>query len=124
MLSKSIRLKNSCDARLIRGCFSLLRWSVIKGFHRDVNDIESLVSKSRRYSDMLWHGFNRPYNAEKISKWSCEKVRASCDKVFGPSDLNALLKLLYLRTQELQTKWNGGTIRNWSINLGQYPHLG
>ncbi len=32
---------------------------------------------------------------------------------------NALLKLLYLRTQELQTKWNGGTIRNWSMVLNQ-----
>ena len=32
---------------------------------------------------------------------------------------NALLKLLYLRTQELQTKWNGGTIRNWSTVLNQ-----
>lgn len=32
---------------------------------------------------------------------------------------NALLKLLYLRTQELQTKLNGGTIRNWSMVLNQ-----
>ncbi len=32
---------------------------------------------------------------------------------------NALLKLLYLRTQELQSKWNGGTIRNWSMVLNQ-----
>ena len=32
---------------------------------------------------------------------------------------NPLLKLLYLRTQELQTKWNGGTIRNWSMVLNQ-----
>ena len=32
---------------------------------------------------------------------------------------NALLKLLYLRTQELQTKWNGGTIRNWAMVLNQ-----
>ena len=32
---------------------------------------------------------------------------------------NALLKLLYLRTQELHTKWNGGTIRNWSMVLNQ-----
>jgi Transposase and inactivated derivatives len=32
---------------------------------------------------------------------------------------NALLKLLYLRSQELHDKWNGGTIRNWSIVLNQ-----
>jgi putative transposase len=32
---------------------------------------------------------------------------------------NALLKLLYLRTQELQSKWNGGTVRNWSMVLNQ-----
>ena len=32
---------------------------------------------------------------------------------------NALLKLLYLRTQELHTKWNGGIIRNWSMVLNQ-----
>ncbi len=32
---------------------------------------------------------------------------------------NSLLKLLYSRTQELHTKWNGGTIRNWSMVLNQ-----
>lgn len=32
---------------------------------------------------------------------------------------NALLKLLYLRTQELHNKWNGGAIRNRSMVLNQ-----
>lgn len=32
---------------------------------------------------------------------------------------NALLKLLYLRTKELQNKWEGGNVQNWSIVLNQ-----
>jgi transposase-like protein len=32
---------------------------------------------------------------------------------------NALLKLLYLRTKELQNKWENGNIQNWSIVLNQ-----
>lgn len=32
---------------------------------------------------------------------------------------NALLKVLYLRVKELQNKWNGGHIRNWSMVLNQ-----
>lgn len=32
---------------------------------------------------------------------------------------NALLKLLYLRIRELQTKWNDGSIRNWAMVLNQ-----
>lgn len=32
---------------------------------------------------------------------------------------NALLKVLYLRVKQLQNKWNGGHIRNWSMVLNQ-----
>lgn len=32
---------------------------------------------------------------------------------------NALLKLQYLRVCELQDKWNGGHIRDWSLVLNQ-----
>ncbi len=32
---------------------------------------------------------------------------------------NALLKLLYLRVKELQTKWENGNIQNWSLVLNQ-----
>ena len=32
---------------------------------------------------------------------------------------NALLKLLYLRSCELENKWNDGTIRNWSMVMNQ-----
>ena len=33
---------------------------------------------------------------------------------------NALLKLLYLRTKELQDKWDKGNIQNWSLVLNQF----
>lgn len=32
---------------------------------------------------------------------------------------NALFKLLYLQVTELQRKWNGGNIQNWSLVLNQ-----
>ena len=32
---------------------------------------------------------------------------------------NALLKLLYLRSCELENKWNDGTIRSWSMFMNQ-----
>ena len=32
---------------------------------------------------------------------------------------NALLKLLYLRSCELENKWNDGTIQNWSMVMNQ-----
>lgn len=32
---------------------------------------------------------------------------------------NALFKLLYLRFKELEYKWEGGVVRNWSIVLNQ-----
>ena len=32
---------------------------------------------------------------------------------------NALFKLLYLRTKELEDKWEGGVVRNWSMVLNQ-----
>ena len=32
---------------------------------------------------------------------------------------NALFKLLYLRTKELEAKWEGGTVRNWTMVLNQ-----
>ncbi len=32
---------------------------------------------------------------------------------------NALFKLLYLRSVELENKWNGGVIRGWSQVLNQ-----
>jgi len=39
---------------------------------------------------------------------------------------NALLKLLYLRIKELETKWEGGHIQNWSLAMNQllvHDHL-
>lgn len=32
---------------------------------------------------------------------------------------NALFKLLYLRCLELESKWDGGNIQNWSMVLNQ-----
>ena len=32
---------------------------------------------------------------------------------------NALLKLLYLRVKELQSKWEGGQVHNWAMVLNQ-----
>ena len=32
---------------------------------------------------------------------------------------NALLKVLYLRVKELETKWEGGHVRNWSLAMNQ-----
>ncbi len=39
---------------------------------------------------------------------------------------NALFKLLYLRSQELEKKWGGGFIQNWSMVMNQllvHEHL-
>ncbi len=35
---------------------------------------------------------------------------------------NALLKVLYLRVKELETKWEGGYIQKWSIVMNQLLH--
>lgn len=35
------------------------------------------------------------------------------------SNENALFKLLYLRSKELEKKWEGGHIQNWSMVLNQ-----
>ena len=51
-----------------------------------------------------------------------ESVHSSFRKVTKKgafSNENALLKLLYLRTKELHTKWAGGRIRNWAMVLNQ-----
>ena len=32
---------------------------------------------------------------------------------------NALLKVLYLRIKELESKWEGGHIQNWSLVMNQ-----
>ncbi len=32
---------------------------------------------------------------------------------------NALLKVLYLRVKELETKWEGGRIQNWAMVMNQ-----
>lgn len=32
---------------------------------------------------------------------------------------NALLKVLYLRIKELETKWEGGHIQNWPLVMNQ-----
>ena len=51
-----------------------------------------------------------------------ESIRSSYIKVTKKeafSNENALLKLLYLRTKELHTKWAGGRIQNWAIVLNQ-----
>ena len=32
---------------------------------------------------------------------------------------NALFKLLYLRTKELENKWDSGVVRNWHMVLNQ-----
>ncbi|MET3202660.1 UNVERIFIED_ORG: transposase-like protein [Bacillus proteolyticus] len=42
--------------------------------------------------------------------------RKATKNVAFPNE-NALLKVLYLRVKELQNKWNGGHIRNWSMVL-------
>lgn len=51
-----------------------------------------------------------------------ESIHASFRKVTKkgafPNE-NALLKLLYLRTKELHTKWTGGRIQNWAMVLNQ-----
>lgn len=39
---------------------------------------------------------------------------------------NALLKVLYLRTKELENKWNGGHVRQWAMVMNQlllHDHL-
>ncbi|MUK90826.1 IS256 family transposase, partial [Ornithinibacillus sp. L9] len=39
---------------------------------------------------------------------------------------NALLKVLYLRTKELENKWEGGHIQQWAMVMNQlkfYPIL-
>ena len=51
-----------------------------------------------------------------------ESIHSSFRKVTKKgafSNENALLKLLYLRTKELHTKWAGGRIRNWAMVLNQ-----
>lgn len=51
-----------------------------------------------------------------------ESVHSSFRKVTKKgafSNENALLKLLYLRTKELHTKWAGGRIQNWAMVLNQ-----
>lgn len=51
-----------------------------------------------------------------------ESVHSSFRKVTKKgafSNENALLKLLYLRTNELHTKWAGGRIQNWAMVLNQ-----
>lgn len=51
-----------------------------------------------------------------------ESVHSSFRKVTKKgafSNEKALLKLLYLRTKELHTKWAGGRIRNWAMVLNQ-----
>ena len=51
-----------------------------------------------------------------------ESVNSSLRKVTKKGTFpneNALYKLLYLRIKELDEKWVGGHIRNWSMVLNQ-----
>lgn len=51
-----------------------------------------------------------------------ESVHSSFRKVMKKGALpneNALLKLLYLRIKELDSKWKNGKVRNWSLVLNQ-----
>ncbi len=51
-----------------------------------------------------------------------ESVHSSFRKVMKkgafPNE-NALLKLLYLRIKELDSRWKNGKVRNWSLVLNQ-----
>ncbi|MDQ0272185.1 transposase-like protein [Cytobacillus purgationiresistens] len=52
-----------------------------------------------------------------------ESIHASFRKVTKKGVFpheNALFKLLYLRIQELETKWEGGHIQNWSMVMNQF----
>ena len=51
-----------------------------------------------------------------------ESIHSSFRKVIKkgafPNE-NALLKVLYLRVKELETKWEGGRIQNWAMVMNQ-----
>ena len=51
-----------------------------------------------------------------------ESINSSFRKVTKKGSFpneNALFKLLYLRSKELEDKWDGGVVRNWSMVLNQ-----
>ncbi len=52
-----------------------------------------------------------------------ESIHSSFRKVTKKgafSNENALLKVLYLRTKELESKWEGGHIQQWAIVMNQF----
>ena len=72
--------------------------------------------------------FNYPSDIRKImyTTNAIESVNSSFRKVTKkgafPNE-NALMKILYLRVQELYKKWDGYTIRNWAMVRNQLDTL-
>ena len=78
---------------------------------KDISDIESKVLAM----------YARGISQRDISK-TIEAINSSFRKVTKkgafPNE-NALFKLLYLRSIELEKKWEGGHVQNWSMVLNQ-----
>ena len=90
------------------------RWSVYPGavdvWKRNFTHVEQLFDYGAAIRKVMY-----TTNAVESVHSSFRKVTK---KGAFPNE-NALLKVLYLRMTELQSKWDGGHIRNWSMVLNQ-----
>ncbi|WP_220095190.1 IS256 family transposase [Bacillus sp. 03113] len=119
-------LKKVYSAPSLKACHSAFeafqkQWSSYPGavdiWIRNFNHIEQLFDYGSAIRKVMY-----TTNAVESIHSSFRKVTK---KGAFPNE-NALFKLLYLRTQELEKKWDGGFIQNWSMVMNQllvHEHL-
>ncbi len=58
------------------------------------------------------------YDLKSAGEAVCSSLRKVCKKGSFESE-KSLFKMLYLRIDELESKWKRGHVRNWSMVLNQ-----
>lgn len=115
----TVSLKKVYGAPSLKACHSAFeafkqQWSAYPGaigvWERNFSHVEQLYDYGSAIRKIMY-----TTNAVESVHSSYRKVTK---KGAFPNE-NALLKLLYLRTMELQRKWDNGNIQNWSMVLNQ-----
>lgn len=112
-------LKKVYGAQSLKACHSAFesfqqQWSAypgaIKVWKRNFNHVEQLFEYGHAIRKIMY-----TTNAVESVHSSFRKVTK---KGAFPNE-NALLKVLYLRITELESKWEGGHVNNWSLVMNQ-----
>ena len=124
LLSLQIKQKFAIDAKEWLSTLSLSQLYEFDSFKNEWSQYPGAVDVWVRNFAHIEQLYDYGSDVRKVmyTTNAIESINSSFRKVTKKGSFpneNALFKLLYLRSKELEDKWDGGVVRNWSMVLNQ-----